>query len=67
MTDWLFANGNFGIMKQVTVIDMRGIKRLQKSNALPGQGLYIGGLSAGLYYVIVDTDKGVFRTKVLKK
>lgn len=65
--DWLYVNGNFGMTQQVEVYDMRGVKRLHKAGVLPGQGVYTGALSAGLYYITVDTDKGVFRTKVLKK
>lgn len=65
--DWLYVNGNFGKIQQVEVYDMRGVKRLHKAGVLPGQGVYTGALPAGIYYITVDTDKGVFRTKVLKR
>ena len=65
--DWLYVNGNFGKIQQVEVYDMRGVKRLHKTGILPGQGVYTGVLPTGLYYITVDTDKGVFRTKVLKR
>ena len=67
MGDWLYVNGNFGKIQQVEVYDMRGVKRLHKTGMLYGQGIFTGGLTAGLYYVTVSTDKGVFRTKVLKR
>ena len=65
--EWMYINGNFREARQVEVYDMRGVKRLHKAGVLPGQGVYMGALSAGLYYITVDTDKGVFRTKVLKR
>ena len=65
--DWLYVNGNFGMIQQVEVYDMRGVKRLHKAGVLPGLGVYTGSLPTGLYYITVDTDKGVFRTKVLKR
>lgn len=65
--EWMYISGNFREARRVEVYDMRGIKRLNVANMVPGKGVYMGSLRAGLYYVTVTTDRGVFRTKVLKR
>lgn len=65
--EWMYISGNFREARRVEFYDMRGIKRLNVANMVPGKGVYMGSLRAGLYYVTVTTDRGVFRTKVLKR
>lgn len=67
MGDWLYVEGCFNEANFIEIYDMRGLRRICSKLVLPGQGVYTGSLPTGLYYITVDTDKGVFRTKVLKR
>ena len=65
LREYMYITGNFKGIRQVDIYDMRGIKRVCANNAR--QGVYVGHLNAGIYYVVVSTDKGTYRAKVLKR
>lgn len=65
LREYMYITGNFNEIRQVDIYDMRGIKSVTAKNVQ--QGLYVGHLSTGIYYVLVSTDKGVYRAKVLKR
>lgn len=64
---WLSINGNFSEVHSFALYDMQGMKRLELAGLWPGQNVYTGSLPVGIYYAIVNTDKGIHRTKVLKR
>ena len=63
--DNMCITGNFREIRQVNIYDMRGIKSLCTNNVK--QVLNVGQLRTGIYYVVVSTDKGTYRAKVLKR
>lgn len=67
MGDMLYVSGNFGEAQSIDIYDLRGLRRVHHGRLLTGQGIYTGGLPAGIYQVVVRTDNGTYRAKVLKK
>lgn len=65
LREYMYITGNFNKIRQVDIYDMQGIKNITSNNAQ--QGIYVGQLRAGIYYVLVSTDKGGYRAKVLKR
>ena len=63
----MFVKGSFSEIRQLTVYDMRGMKRLQRQHLRQGEGVFTGQLPAGVYHVQVCTDRGVYTQKVLKQ
>ena len=51
---------------RVELFDLRGVKRLDKRYATTDQLIYVGWLPAGVYQVLVTTDQGYSRAKLLK-
>ena len=65
--DMMYISGNFNTLRMVNIYDMRGVKCLTAQNVQPDQSIYVGKLSAGIYYIQIVTDRGVYSTKVLKR
>ena len=65
--DWMTFEGNFNEIRRVEVVDMRGINMLQGRNLQRGQSLDCSRLSAGVYHVTVETERGKYLAKVLKR
>lgn len=63
----MFVKGGFNEIRQLTVYDLRGMKRLQRQHLRQGEGVFTGQLPAGVYHVQVCTDRGVYTQKVLKQ
>ena len=63
----MFVSGNFKEIQHVSIYDMRGIKCLGLDNIQSGQGIYVSNLKTGIYYVQIVTDRGIYRTKVIKR
>lgn len=67
LSNYMYITGNFKEIRNVFIYDIRGIKVLGEGNVQSGQGIYVGKLNKGIYYMQIATDRGVYRTKVLKK
>lgn len=67
LRDNMFVSGNFKEIQHVSIYDMRGIKCLGLDNIQSGQGIYVSNLKTGIYYVQIVTDRGIYRTKVIKR
>lgn len=65
--NWMYLSGNFHDIQQVNVFDMSGIKRISKSHVMTDEGIYIGHLTPGIYFIVISTDRGIYRTKVIKR
>lgn len=65
--DMMYISGNFSTLRVVNIYDMRGVKCLTAQNVQPDQNIYVGKLSAGIYYIQIITDRGVYSVKVLKR
>lgn len=65
--DQMYISGNFKEIRMVNIYDMRGIKCLSAQSAQPEQSIYVGHLNAGIYYIQIVTDKGVYSAKILKR
>ncbi len=63
----MFVKGNFSEIRQLTVYDLKGLKRLQRQHLRQGEGIPTGQLPAGVYHIQVCTDRGVYTQKVLKR
>lgn len=63
----MYISGNFSEIRMVNIYDMRGVKCLTAQNVQPDQRIYVGRLSAGIYYIQIVTDRGVYNAKVLKR
>lgn len=67
VSDVLFLSGDFHEIHLVNIYDMCGVRCLSVQHVQPSEGLYVGRLSAGIYYLQVVSDKGVFSTKIVKR
>lgn len=67
LSNYMYITGNFKEIRNVFIYDIRGIKVLGEGDVQSGQGIYVGKLNKGIYYMQIATDRGVYRTKVLKK
>ena len=67
LSNYMYITGNFKEIRNVFIYDIRGINVLGEGNVQSGQGIYVGKLNKGIYYMQIATDRGVYRTKVLKK
>ena len=67
LRDNMYITGNFKEVRYVSIYDINGIKVLGANNIQSGQSVYVGRLKAGIYYILVATDRGVYRAKVLKR
>ena len=65
--NWMCLTGNFHEIRQVDVYDMSGIKRISKSHVQTDEGIYTGNLRTGVYFIVISTDRGISRTKVIKR
>jgi len=63
----LYVTGNFREVRQLNIYDMRGIKCLTARNVQAGQAVPVGRLGSGIYSLQVVTDKGMYRTKIVKR
>ena len=63
----MFVKGNFNEIRQLTVYDLNGMKRLQRQHLRQGEGVFTGQLPAGIYHIQVCTDNGVYTQKVIKR
>ena len=63
--EYMYITGNFKEIRQINIYNMQGIKVLNTKNVQ--QGVSVGRLNAGIYYVNISTEKGNYRAKVLKR
>ncbi len=63
----MFVKGNFNEIRQLTVYDLNGMKRLQRQHLRQGEGVFTGQLPAGIYHIQVCTDNSVYTQKVIKR
>lgn len=63
----MYITGNFNEIRQVNVYNMSGIKCLSKSHVQAKEGINTSKLATGVYFVVISTDQGICRTKVVKK
>ena len=40
---------------------------MSKSQVQAGERIYTGQLVSGIYFVVISTERGVYRTKVIKR
>lgn len=52
-------------IKEIEIFDTSG--RLAKNSNFQNDKVYVSGLSSGIYFIKVKTDKGIFVTKFIKK
>lgn len=67
MGERVFIKGNYEEVSQLTIYDVRGIKWIEKQNLRPGEAVYTGSLPTGVYHVKMNTDRGVYTQKVIKR
>lgn len=67
LQDHIYINGNFNEIEYVNIYSMNGSKVVGAYNVQPQEEIYIGMLQAGIYFIVVETDRGIFRTKVIKR
>ena len=67
LREWMYVSGDFNKLYNVDVLDLSGNIRLQTRSVQRNEGIYVGGLSKGIYLVRVITDKGTSVTKIVKK
>ena len=67
LENYMNISGNFKTIQYVGIYDMRGMKISGISNVQNGKSIHIGNVSAGIYFIIIKTDKGVYRAKVVKR
>lgn len=60
--DRLYVTGDFNKMLGLSVYDLRGVKRMEADS----KSVYVGHLKAGVYTVVVATDRGVWRGKIMR-
>ena len=66
--DWLIISGEGSDeMMDVTLFDLRGMKRLQLRQVRGGQALNVARLPAGVYQVVIATADGWWRGKIMKR
>lgn len=63
----LTVTGNIKEISVLSIYDMRGSKVFVGSDIQPGSDINISSLKPGAYIFKIDTDKGLFHTKILKK
>ena len=63
----MYISGNFKEIRNLSIYNMHGIKALSVSNVRSDQGINVGGLNTGIYFIRISTDKGTFRAKVFKR
>ena len=67
VSDWMCLSGNFREIRHIDVFDVSGVKRMSKSQVQAGERIYTGQLVSGIYFVVISTERGVYRTKVIKR
>ena len=67
LQEHIYINGNFNEIEYVNIYSMNGSKVVGAYNVQPQEEIYVGMLQAGIYFIVVETDRGVFRTKVIKR
>ena len=65
--EWLYIGGNYSVLHGVDIYDMRGVRLLHCGCHAADQAVSVGSLPAGIYHVVVNTDRGAWRTKVVKR
>ena len=63
--EYMYITGNFKEIRQINIYNMQGIKVISTKDVQ--QGVSVGRLNAGIYYVNISTEKGNYRAKVLKR
>ncbi len=61
----MYITGNMSCIEAVSIYDLRGIRRVSLHHLQPGQAIDVSHLGSGLYYVVVETERGCYRAKVL--
>ncbi len=67
LMDKMTVDGNFSLIKEMSVVDLSGQVMTQWYNLPVGTTVDIKHLSKGIYFIYVTTDNGVYVTKVLKR
>lgn len=67
LRDMMNISGNFNEIRMVNIYDARGVRCMAAQNVKADQSINVGKLSAGIYYIQIITDKGVYSAKVLKR
>lgn len=67
LRDNMYISGNFNRIFRVDIYDIRGVKMVSENDVLPERSIYVGQLNAGIYFIRIATDKGIFSIKVIKR
>lgn len=67
LRDNMYISGNFNRIFRVDIYDIRGAKMVSENDVLPERSIYVGQLNAGIYFIRIATDKGIFSIKVIKR
>ena len=67
LRDVMYITGNFQVVRNLSIYNMNGVKVLTRDNIQSNQAIDVGKFNAGIYLVQVVTDRGIYRTKILKR
>lgn len=67
MKDQVYTSGDFDFIESMSFFDASGNLKLRKENVGKGEPVEVSTLSPGIYIIKVETDRGVFIEKTLKK
>ena len=67
LRDVMYITGNFQVVRNLSIYNMNGVKVLARDNIQSNQAIDVGKFNAGIYLVQVVTDRGIYRTKILKR
>lgn len=67
LRDNIQITGNFQIIRRVDIYDLSGTKAFGTSDIQVNSPINIGNLKSGIYIIRIETDRGIYRAKVLKQ
>ena len=67
LRDNIQITGNFQIIRRVDIYDLSGAKAFGTSDIQVNSPINIGNLKSGIYIIRIETDRGIYRAKVLKQ
>lgn len=67
LRDYMHISGNFTEIHSMMLYDLSGSKVIAETHLKPGQDIYVGKLSPGIYFLRLSTDKGAYSAKLLKR
>jgi len=67
VTDRMTISGNFNVIDRLAVYSLNGIPVLQMQQVKPSTEVNVSRLTAGVYIIALQTDRGMYRMQFLKE